>query len=234
MYIPVVTVTKKRQRSFGGFQHGSEVIRKHDTVICWVCAFCKIFSAKSMVWIAEHLTKKHQQVKPSKTGDITLDGSGSKKTDLTLSQGSVFLLVTPEQVEIFKLRLITWMVKKHISHSQVEDEDFRKFIDSCSSGAVSAEALSPRSGNTIRSWILDEYKRRKIHSCEKVLAHAASVVYISFDLWTAPNNTDIVGHFLDQNKQLRTVLLTMRNIHGDHSGKNQAKAILPVLNKYLL
>ena len=243
VYIPVVTVTKKRQRTFWGFQHGSEVIRKHDKVICWVCAFCqavdvvKIFSATSTVWIAEHLTKKHQQVKPSKTGDITLDGSGSEKTDLTLSRGSAFLPVTPEQVGIFKLRLITWMVKKHISYSQVEDEDFRKFIDSCSLGAVSAEALLPRSGNTIRSWILDEYKRRKIHLCKKVLAHAASLVHISFDLWTAPNNTayiDIVGHFLDQNKQLRTVLLAVRNMHGDHSGKNQAKAILPVLDEYLL
>ena len=130
------------------------------------------------------------------------------------------------------------MVKKHISYSQVEDKDFRKFIDSCSLGAVSAEVSLPRSGNTIRSWILDEYKRRKIHLCEKVLvAYAASVVHISFDLWTAPNNIayiDIVCHFLDQNKQLRTVLLAVRNMHGDHSGKNLAKAILPVLDEYLL
>ncbi len=90
-------------------------------------------------------------MKPSKTGDITLDGSGSEKTGLTLSRGSAFLPVTPEQVEIFKLRLITWMVKKHISYSQVEDKEFRKFIDSCSLGAVSAEALLSRSSNTIQS-----------------------------------------------------------------------------------
>ncbi len=72
-------------------------------MICWVCAFCqavdvvKIFSATSTVWIAEHLTKKHQQVKPSKIGDITLDDSGSEKTDLILSQGSAFLPVTPNK-----------------------------------------------------------------------------------------------------------------------------------------
>ena len=73
--------------------------------------------------------------------------------------------------------------------------------------------------------------------CEKVLAHAASVVYISFDLWTAPNNTtyiDIICHFLDQNKQLHIVLLAVRNMHGNHSEKNQAKAILPILDEYLL
>ena len=104
-------------------------------VICWVFAFChsvdvvKIFLITSTVWIAEQLTKKHQRVKPSKTGDITLDDSGLEKTDLTLSRESAFLLVTPEQVGIFKLRLITWMVKKHISYSQVENKDFWKFID---------------------------------------------------------------------------------------------------------
>ena len=66
VYTPVATVTKKRQCTFWGFQHGSKVIRKHDKVICWVCAFCqavdvvKIFSAMSTVWIGEYLTKKHQ------------------------------------------------------------------------------------------------------------------------------------------------------------------------------
>ena len=52
--IPVVTVTKKRQRTFWGFLNGSEVIQKHDKVICWVFACqavdeVKIFSATSTV-----------------------------------------------------------------------------------------------------------------------------------------------------------------------------------------
>ncbi len=127
------------------------------------------------------------------------------------------------------------MVKKHISYSQVEDEDFRKFVASCSLGAVSAETLLPRSGNTIRSWILDEYRSRKAHLCEKILGVASSVIQISFDLWTAPNNSayiDVIAHFLDAKKELRTVVLAVRNIHGDHSGKNQAKAIIPVIDEY--
>ena len=76
-------------------------------------------------------------------------------------------------------------------------------------GAVSVEALLFRFGNTIWSWILDEYNQRKIHLYEKVLTDLASVVHISFNLWTAPNNTayiDIVCHFLDTNKKLRCLL----------------------------
>ncbi len=115
------------------------------------------------------------------------------------------------------------MVKKHNSHSQVEDEEFRKFVASCSLGAVSAETLLPRSGNTIRSWILDEYRSRKAHLCKKILGVASSVIYISFDLLTTPNNStyiDVIAHFLDAKKELRTVVLAVRNIHGDHRGKN--------------
>lgn len=69
------------------------------------------------------------------------------------------------------------------------------------------------------------------------MAYIVFVIHILFDLWTAPNNTayiNIVCHFFDQNKQLCTVLLAMRNMYSDHNKKNQAKAILFVLDKYLL
>ena len=235
VYLSVTSVSKKRHRTFWGFQHGEEIIRKHDGISCWLCSFCeavdvtKIFSTTSTVWIGNHLRKKHQQQKPSSSPDKTISSSS------ILIRGSAFSPVTPEQLALFKLKLITWMVKKHISYSQVEDEDFRKFVASCSLVAVSAETLFPRSGNTIRSWILDEYRCRKAHLCEKILGAASSVIHISFDLWTAPNNSayiDVIAHFLDAKKELRTVVLAVRNIHGDHSGKNQAKAIIPVIDEY--
>ena len=236
VYLSVISVSKKRHRTFWGFQHGEEIIRKHDGISCWLCSFCKavninkIFSAASTVWIGSHLRKRHQQQKPSSQERTTSSSSIS-------TRGSAFLPVTPEQLALFKLKLITWMIKKHISYSQVEDEDFREFVAGCSLGAVSAETLLPRSGNTIRSWILDEYRRRKAYICEKILGTASSVIHLSFDLWTAPNNSayiDVIAHFLDAKKELRTVVLAVRNIHGDHSGKNQAKAIIPVIDKYAL
>lgn len=82
-----------------------------------------------------------------------------------------------------------------------------------------------------------EYCRRKAHICEKILGTASSVIHLSFDLWTAPNNSayiDVIAQFLDAKKELRTVVLAVRNIHGDHSGKNQAKAIITVIDEYAL
>ncbi len=117
----------------------------------------KIFSATSTVWIDNHLRKRHQQQKPSLSPNKTISSSS------IFIYGSAFSPVTPEQLALFKLKLIKWIVKKHIFHSQVEDGDFRKFVASCSPGAVSAETELSLSGNSIRSWMLDEYRSRKTH-----------------------------------------------------------------------
>ena len=137
--------------------------------------------------------------------------------------------MTPEQFALFKLKLITWMIKKYIFYSQVEDEDFCKFVDGYSLGAVNAKTLLSRSGNTIQSWILDEYCCQKAHICEKLLGTAFSVTYLSFDLWTAPNNSayiDVIVHYLNVIKEVCTVIIAVWNIYRDHSGINQAKAII--------
>lgn len=44
----------------------------------------------------------------------------------------------------------------------------------------------------------------------------------------------MICHFIDATKQLRILLLAVRHIHGDHSGKNQARSILPVSEEYSL
>ncbi len=230
VYSLVTTISKKWHRTFWGFQQGGEIIHKHDGISCWPYSFCeaadvtKIFSATSIFWIGNHLRKRHQQQKPSSSPNKTISSSS------IFIRGFAFSPVTPEQLALLKLNLITWMVKKHISYSLVKDEDFCKFVASCSLGAISAETLLSRSEVTIRSWILDEYCSRKVHLCEKILGIVSSVIHIFFDLWTTPNNSvyiDVIAHFLDAKKQLRTVVLAVCNIHGDHSGKNQAKAYNP-------
>ena len=54
-----------------------------------------------------------------------------------------------------------------------------------------------------------------------------------------PNNLayiDVIAHFLNAKKELRTctVVLAIQNIHRNHSGKNHAKVIIPVIDKYAL
>lgn len=104
-------------------------------------------------------------------------------------------------------------------------------------GAISAELILLRSGNTIQSWIIQKYKKQKSYLNEVILRQTCSSVHISFDLWTSSSNTayfDVICHFIDVNKQLRTELLAVRHIQAEHSRKNQARSILPVLEEYSL
>lgn len=44
---------------------------------------------------------------------------------------------------------IIWIIKKHISYSQVEDKTFSKFVVDCSMRAINAKSILSHSNNTI-------------------------------------------------------------------------------------
>lgn len=84
---------------------------------------------------------------------------------------------------------------------------------------------------------MQENRKQKAYLSKVIFRQTRSSVHISFDLWTSLSNfayVDIICHFVDINKQLRILLLAVRYIQGDHSGKNQAKSIVPVLEEYSL
>ena len=131
----------------------------------------------------------------------------------------------------YRARLVTWMTVNHISYSQVESEAFRDFIAVYSLAAVD---LLPRSGTTIKNWVLDEFQKQKVY-LRSILTHSKSVINLSFDLWTAPNNVayiDVIAHFVSKDHDVKTVLLAVRQIHGIHSGENIAKTVVEVIGEY--
>lgn len=52
-----------------------------------------------------------------------------------------------------------------------------------------------------------------------------------------PNNLvyiDVIAYFLNTKKKLYTIVFMIWNIHRDYSGKNQAKVIISIIDKYAL
>lgn len=52
-----------------------------------------------------------------------------------------------------------------------------------------------------------------------------------------PNNLvyiDVIAHFLNTKKKLYTIVFMVWNIYRDYSGKNQAKVIISIIDKYAL
>ncbi len=127
------------------------------------------------------------------------------------------------------------MMKKHILYSQVEDETFQEFVANCSMGDIIVEWILSCSGNIIRSWIRQKYKKPKSYLNQVILRQAHSLVLNSFYLWAQSNHTayaDVICYFVDVNKQLRILSLAVRYVQGNNSGKNNTGSILPVLKKY--
>ena len=73
-----------------------------------------------------------------------------------------------------------------------------------------------RSHNTIRRWIMAEYRRQRLAIMGE-LALAKSMIHISFDMWTSPNSLGIVvvvTHFPDKDLKNRSLLIVMRRMRG--------------------
>ena len=64
------------------------------------------------------------------------------------------------------------------AYSQVEDESSREFVASCSMRAILAESILPRSGNTIRNWVMQEYKK-KSYTWTRLLLEKLAHQYVS-------------------------------------------------------
>lgn len=120
------------------------------------------------------------------------------------------------------------MIKKYIFYSQVEDKDFHKFIARYLLKTVNAEMLLSYFGNTIQNCILNDYYHWKAYIYKKILGIVSSIIYLSFNLLTTPNNSayiDVIIYFLDTKKELYIVILVIQNIYKDYSRKIKPKLL---------
>ena len=80
----------------------------------------------------------------------------------------------------------------------------------------------------------NEFKKVK-DQVKTVLTKSRSKIHISFDIWTSPNRTPVLGvcaHFLSPSLELKHPLLTLRFIGGRHIGLGIADVITEVIDKY--
>lgn len=207
---------------------GEEVYDEGEKKYYWLCSSCleedsfRTFAPTSTQWIKNHVKKAHS---------LTEDGSEPTEPTEDNINASDSSYISRINFDRLKQRLLEWIVVMHISFSQVESEWFRRFL----------EALSPRltnwipiSGDTVRNWILAEFKRRQ-NQIKSQLEASKSLVHLSFDLWTSPNHLSIVGvhgHFMNPRYRVDNVLLGLRRLRGPHSGENIAEAIVSVIRTY--
>ena len=78
------------------------------------------------------------------------------------------------------------------------------------------------------------YEKEK-KEIEKSLPQARSLIHYTMNLWTSPNHIALLGivaHFADSNRCLNRILLALQEIEGVHSGENQCRTFVAVLEEY--
>jgi hypothetical protein len=192
--------------------------KKQKPEINWLCRRCYEdgkhvkYKADSTNHVARHLLKVHK-----------LAEHGSTAEDSRLTSRFDF--------EQFKKLLIQWVIVMHISFSQVENPAFQELLFYLCAALTS---LFPTSGNTVRQWIINDFKQRR-GQIRKELHLSKSLIHLSFDLWTSPNSLAmlaVVGHFVSHTGEAKSCLLGLRHVEGIHLGENIAQSVIAVIEEY--
>jgi len=70
-----------------------------------------------------------------------------------------------------------------------------------------------------------------------MLKKSQGAINLSFDLWTSPNGLGlnaIIAHFVDSEYNIRTILIGLREVMGEHSGENIGQTVVEVIREFQL
>lgn len=161
-------------------------------------------------------------------------------------------LTTAIMVTPFKEALIAFIVICQMALSLVTNDIFVEFLRII---YPSITQILPSSQNTIRDWVITAFEARRI-KLKASLSRSESMIHFSFDLWTSPNHLALLGivaHYIDEYGQNQSVssnlllvhfecfcsnlftlqtLIAIRQLHGAHSGENQAEVIIQVITEF--
>ena len=136
----------------------------------------------------------------------------------------------PIRLNVLRKLIVEWIVERRHSFNETESEALHKIF----------EYLDPRSTNALMAAIttrrdITKYFETAKATIKERLSLARSRIHISYDLWTSPNHKAmiaIVAHWTAEGYEVKSALLAIRDVHGEHSGENIAKVVYPVMKEY--
>jgi len=70
---------------------------------------------------------------------------------------------------------------------------------------------------------------------KEILSRAMSRIHLTWDLWTSPNSKamiSIMAHWTNENWKVQSTLMAIREIEGDHDGKNISQVVHSVIKEF--
>jgi hypothetical protein len=203
---------------------------------CRYCANAKLYKISgSTSGPSGHLTDYHG-IPGGSARDVQ-----AKNVQRSLEQGFATARANPqkrrrpdtETIEQDRLEAL-WVrcvVSCNLSFRLVANTEFRAFVKYLNEDA---ESLLAASHTDVRRWVLRQFDGIK-GNITIVISKAKSKIHISCDLWTSPNSIAILGitaQFIDIEGQLRSLVLALKEVNGDHTGENLSKYVMEVIRDY--
>jgi hypothetical protein len=135
----------------------------------------------------------------------------------------------PLYAEHWQTSFINWIVTNDISFEAATDPLLHEVI---LHGGPSVKDLL-RSRPTFRKWLMTTYTER-LHDVKESIANGRSKIVLSLDSWSAPNKLSllgVVGHWLDDERNLKTALLGLRPTDG-YAGTDIADVLRNVMETF--
>lgn len=152
-----------------------------------------------------HLCKAHGITKHGKKEPTKQVVPGAAKaTSLRAEKEGFTNLVNVVNLKSFKEALIAWIVICQLSISLAVND---LFVECLQTLYPSIAEILPSASNTIRSWIMAAFEKRKMKMKED-LQQAVSKIHFSFDLWTSPNHLALMGvvaHYINKSGKNQSV-----------------------------
>jgi hypothetical protein len=168
----------------------------------------------------KHLTGKAHSIMPPGTPAIP-----SESIDHYLEEQH------PLYAERWQTSFINWIVSDDVSWDAAASPALRQMV--IHGGPLVRDLLPSR--HTVRAWFMNTYNERQSDVVTS-LTNSQSKIVLSLDGWSAPNNLPllgVVGHWLDNDHQLKTALLGLRPLEG-HAGTDIADVLYDVMKTYNL
>jgi len=186
----------------------------------WQCSLCRqsyALSGSSTTNQREHL-KSHHGIYDSK------EPVDTRQSNIDNYQRP------PIRLDILRKLIVEWIVDRRHSFNETQSEALRKIF----------EYLDPRSTKALMS---AKTTRRDVTNCFQIaktmikerLSLARSRIHISYDLWTSPNHKAmiaIVAHWMGEDYKVKTALLAVKEVYGEHTGSSIADIVYPVMKEY--
>jgi hypothetical protein len=232
------TTVKKRPRTSWVWQHmpgPSNTVYFKEHHVYWRCQYCprEYKESGGTTIIANHL----------KTHDIFDTQKGQRATNQQLSILTAFQHGEQSQAKrrriidnsinpaTLKQVLVRWIARCSVSFRMIERSEFRDLLYLLN---PDINTWLPTSHVTIQNWTMEAYQYEKLQ-VQQALQSAQSKIHFTIDLWTSVNNKALVGivaHYLANNGDLRESVLAFRELEGQHTGNNQSRLVISVVEEY--